>query len=283
MTTDGVIPYEMALLQFTQKATSEERINIGVAVFSPETKEGAFRLSERYGRLASVYPGFDGASYRGLIRHMRRRLHDVLGGDGGEQRRLPPDMNHIEDAIGFLAAVGNDNFMWSRIRYGICADLQARTDELYAEFVLQLEGASGRERVDGNALWDLVRAHAAFQPIAAELQPAIRIHAPLYDYVFKAGWRNGTQQVVEPISLDYQRPGEMVEEANKWRGRLDQLTEKNDFYLTAIITPPPTGAAAEKYLQAKQILQTSPRVRGVYDPSEIEDFTTLVRDDIATH
>jgi hypothetical protein len=281
---DNQVDYELALLQFRPVVSSEERINIGVVLYSPTTSEVASRLSDRYGRLTALFPRLDGSSYRTMVRHLQSRLREVAGPNrDGRQRRLTIGVTNIDSLLNHVIRSPSANFSWSTIRYGVCEDLELRKEELFEEYVSQFETARQRERVDDKVLWESVKQTAAFQEIAPELDDSITISTTDYTYTFRAGWMNGVRQVVEPISLDYVKPADMVEEANKWRGRLEELKRTNEFLMTAIITEPPANGARHKYDQATSILRRASQIRGVFTRSQVPDFASLVKADIEGH
>ncbi|MBM3926456.1 MAG: DUF3037 domain-containing protein [SAR202 cluster bacterium] len=75
MVSSNKIPYEFRLIYYTRNAAAGERVNIGLIFWSPRIEYFWYKLNERYGRLSSIYPGFDGIGYRRLV----ASLNHVLG------------------------------------------------------------------------------------------------------------------------------------------------------------------------------------------------------------
>jgi hypothetical protein len=249
----------------------------------------AFRFSERYQRLTRTFPGLDGPAYRSLIRSLQARARAVAGQLGTvRQRRLGGALTTIADPNEVFEAVlppGGGTFQWSSRRFGMCRDLEARILEAFEEFVARYESNAGRERIDDDALWQQVASDRRAESVVRHLETGITVASGRYEYKFRAGWQNGRTQVVEPISLDYAEPRDMVEKALTWRGRLEELGAGTKFLMTAIVTEPvgASGRYEEKYAHALAVLRECEGVRAVFPVSRTGEFAQLVEADLSPH
>lgn len=276
------VAFELALLQFTYDPSSEERVNVGVVAYSPTTGEIVSRFSERYGALKFFYPSLSGSSYRSILRNLSARARTVAK-TGSRGKQLALDRPEGVDAIlQQIAPAGSMNFAWSSVRYGICRSIRQKVDETFGEFVGLRESRGARERRDDEAVWRRVTSEPTFEEVTRSLRTDVEVSTQDYRYVFRAGWRNGRLHVVEPISLDYVDPGDMVEEATRWRGRLDELSIGNDFLMTAILSDPPVSASRRQYDQANHVLERDPRIRAIFRESQVQEFVNLVKSDLAS-
>jgi hypothetical protein len=280
----GEVPYASALIQFRPIVSSGERLNVGVIVHSPETGQVAWHVSDRYGRLTSVYPNLDGASYRRMISHIRNSIRRAAGNQEATQGNLQLKAVSLESILNTVIPSPSSNFTWIVLGHGLCTDVAERARELRSEFITRFEGQKGRERIDDRVIWERVQENDAFHQIAAVIHPR-KLETSNYEYTFRGSWTNGRLQVVEPVSFDYVKPGDMLEEANKWRGRLEELRSSHDFQMTAIVSGPVSLAsnASGKYEQATAILRRSPVVREVFSEWQVEAFVSLVKDDLEAH
>jgi len=281
----STLDYEYALVQFRPVVSSEERVNIGLAIYAPATGQFAWRVSEHYGRLTSLFPDLQGGGYRRMVRHLIAAFQSVAGSAGAAAHaQLLEPSKSLNDILNRVLPPTVSNFGCTPLRWGFTADIAERADQLFDEYVLSLEENKPRERVDDRALWEAVRKRPSIQKLEPKLQGDVTLSTPRFEYTFAVGWHNGHRQVAQPISLDYIYPAQMVDEANKWTGRLVELRRENNFEMTAIITDAPSdGASArKKYDQAIQILRLADGVRKVIPESEADALAELIKNDLQT-
>ncbi|MBM3924513.1 MAG: hypothetical protein FJ320_00760 [SAR202 cluster bacterium] len=137
--------------------------------------------------------------------------------------------------------------------------------------------------MDETVLWESIRTQQnksqAGLSAGRYLTQGVTIKSDAYQYEFKLGWQNGKQQVLEPISLDYKKGGDIVDKANTWAGRLLELSRKSEFEMTAVITSPTPRSNLRDHNRAKQLLSRAPQVRMVVESEEIETvWRTILRD-----
>lgn len=279
MTTSVV--YETALVQFRPVVSSEERVNVGVLVFCPDLSQLQWRITDHYRRLKDLYPRLDGKQYRNMRRAFEVRIQRTAGRSADPKQSVMIGAKSLSEIMSVLLPSDGSAFVHSTIRFGHCDDLEARTAELYEEYVEQYERQSVRERIDNEVLWERVKTSPQFQRVAPHVKEEVTLSTTRgYQYTFKAGWQNGHQQLLEPITLDYVDPFEMVDKAVWWSGRLHELASQNSFDLIAIVSDPPANGARQKYDQARTLLEGSERLRLVITQAQIPELAKLISEDV---
>lgn len=268
--------YRLTMLQFVPRGSSDERLNIGVAVFAPETGEFLCRITSRSRRLSSAFPTIHGEGVRRILLALvdRARSIETVRRPRAELMRR---YETLEDALNSLVLPHSESFRWTPPRSGVCDDLEVRLSQVYDEYVGRFELSSERDRIDDDGLWALASRVSPMAELLPKLRPLV-LASDLYRYEFRAAWRNGTTQVLEPISLDYTRAHDIVERANTWAGRLVALSHSGmPFHMTALITDAPAAPERrEKYEAAVKILRASDRVRTVVPIRDAEKVAAMV-------
>lgn len=118
-------------------------------------------------------------------------------------RLSPPDHVLPEDS---------SCFQWSEVMAGIASDLHGRLTQLFAELV---ERRATRQRRDEMEVWTGLEAFLRRQGLLGRIDTQVEVKAPSFSYQFRAGWLNGVQQVLEPISLDHLAKSEVIDKANR--------------------------------------------------------------------
>ena len=278
--------YEYRLIYYVFHVAREERVNIGLVFWCPETMEFWYKVNTRYGRLSKFFPELDGRAYRRMCNSVTQSLEDAgmrVGGfwPSGEVSGSPTLDWMLEPSI-----LTNSNVLGvGSLKAGITDEPIRRAAELFTEYVERYDQPSTTERVDNVALWqrvinqrDMSSAGLATRPFVSD---EVKLEGPTYDYAFRMGWVNGTQQVAEPISFDYAKSDSMIERANTWVGRLTDLDRGAPFELTAIVHPPAGGKENDSYQRAVRLLRQAPRVRALIESDHLESLWELILKDVA--
>ena len=282
MTNQPGVAYELALLQFRPDVTSEESLNVGVVLFAPELAKLEYEISDRYGRVKAVYPTLNGSSYRPLVNAVSSRVGAMARNLNSRKGELLAGPRSLGELLRELTPQAGGNFGWSELRFGLCEDLKVRCAEVFQEYVGRHEVTTTRDRIDDDRLWKQVVESESVQVVFAHVNNPIRLEGGDYARDFRASWTNGHLQVAEPITLDYQRPGDIVDQAVRWKGIVDLLAEGGDFRLTAIVTDPPDNdpAARVKYDLATGMLRRIQHVRAVIPASSAGTLAAIVKEDL---
>lgn len=269
-------PYTFAVLRYVHDVSSQEFVNVGLAMWDHTRKVLRFRVNERYGRVARFFPDFDGNTYRQLARHLSSHVEQRI------ERLAQPDLfettpESLEKVLAALLPEDSSCFQWSAPMSGIADDPQARFEALLQEFVFRLEGAPARERRDELAIWQHLADEVQRRDLWPRIRRAVRIATDQYDYSFRIGWQNGQLNVAEPISFDLTRPQDILEKANTWAGRLFTLSRGNDFKFTAIVAPPRDRSSLESFEKCYRILKNAPTVHRIVPEEDLGDFVAEVQ------
>jgi hypothetical protein len=272
-------PYQFAIVRYQHSTSAGELVNVGIVMWLPSEGKIWYRLNERYGRLSQFFSEFDGSRYREMLRRIDRHFASV----SISERQLvlfSERFGELGDFLSRLLRRDDSCFQWSDVMAGISDEPSSRLDELFTEFVIKHEDALGRTSRDEEHIWQAVDETLRRTGLADRVKKNVTIRGPLYSYDFRAGWRNGTAQVIEPISFDLVRRGSIVDKANTWNGRLHSLQNSQKFQLTGIVAEPADPQLRDAFSRALKILGSAPSVRTLILESEIETMAHLIERDI---
>jgi hypothetical protein len=272
--------YHFALLRYVQSASSGERINVGVVMWVPDVHLLLARTNERYGRLSKLFPGFDGATYRQMIRHVQNRV-GALSDRLQQIDALQSPPQELAEILEAVVPCDDGCLQWSDEMCGLSDSPADRLEELFAEFVTRHEQRQERQRREEADIRVALDTRIREAGLEDSLQWDVRVQSAHYDYTFQRGWRNGTLQVLEPISLDYLNPADVVDKANVWSGRLYALARDADFSLTGVVAPPQDPELQTAFEHAVSILRLARNVRRIVTESEVGTVVREIQEDLA--
>lgn len=277
-------PYHFALLRFVPSAAAEEFVNVGVVLWSVDDRILHFRMSERSSRLSAFFREFDRGAYRQMALAMAARLN-ALRGTERAPRMMMSHPESLQEVMDRAAPRDESGFQWSEIGGGVAVDPERRVQQLYAELVERHEATGPRERRDEVAIWASVEDKLIRHDLigSGAVARGVEFVAPNYSYRFKAAWKNGVAQFLEPISLDYLDAAGVIEKANTWSGRLFNLSAGDSpFQFTGVVSTPARTDLREPFDRAVKILREAPSVRRILHETELDEFIPEILHDIQT-
>ncbi len=248
--------YTYVVLRYAHDPTSGEALNIGVLLYAPEASFVDVMFEHTFSRLSAAFAGFDGRSYHRVISEFGRgveRIRDVI-----TQRSLY--RSEFLDAASIAARLWPDNglsFKAGGMLAGVTQDLPETMRRLFEKFVASQFTRYESKRRDDDDVWRAVEAR--FTPKAADLLVEAHIRTKYGQHTFKHTFRNQHLHVIEPWSLDYAQPTQMIEMATRWRGRLDVIRDNSDESdcLFHLIVGPPKSEYASDADHAIQMIKDS--------------------------
>ena len=264
-----MIAYEFSVLRYTYDPLTQEFINVGVVVHSPNARFLEARVNTNYGRASKVFRRIDGARYRFVLRHLQNEL-DRLGHEFA-QGQLFSSFASLEFGLSQILPVDDSSLRFDRGGAGVTDNLVKTCEKLYQRYVLanEAEAIDGRTRED---VWRTFRRPLERLDIVSRLVPK-RIAAKDYEYEFEHAWKNGVWNLYEPISFDLLKESDIREKANKWLGRALSLSESAEpFKLTFLLGAPQSARLRDAFQHAENILNKMPGKKELVKEQEAEAF-----------
>jgi hypothetical protein len=248
-------PFQFAVLRYIHDTLTQEFINVGVVVYSKESRYIKTRVSQRYSRISKAFQGINGQYYRRLVGHVERsfsRMHHHYQSEQLEQLDdFPPQ---IEIALQQVLPPDDSSLVFGGIGGGLTDDLDAELDRLYCRLVeryIEREELPSREDKE---VWQFYRQELEKHDIPSHLRP-VTITTPNYEYEFEHAWKNERWHPIEALSFDLVHPTSIREKGTQWIGRAISLADSDELgTLYLLLGGPPrykTGLrnAYEKALQ----------------------------------
>ena len=214
--------YSYSVLRYIHDAVTQEFINIGVAVYSPEGKFFDAICTTSYRRISNMFERVDGNRFREMTRHIQQQI----GRMGSE---LPSSLPFEPSVamVGLLARVlpqDDSAIQFSKPGVGLSSDLARTLRELFERHVERYLMVGETARRSDEEVWRVFREPLERVHVAEGLRPK-RIVASSYEYEFERSWRNEIWHLYEPVSFDMVDAGSMLEKANRWVGRATSLQD----------------------------------------------------------
>ena len=269
-------PYTYTILRYIHDIATEEFVNIGILLVSPEGRFTGFRLRRKPNRLTQMFSDFDRKHYATVINHLERQLVKRAN----NARGLPfPERRASAQAVGVSVIKEDDSaFQWSSMGSGTSADLQATLDQTYERLVEHHEEAQPTTSRSDKAVWRSFRDSLKAAGHLPVLQPKT-VSTRDDEIEFQHTWKNGVWHCFEPLSFDLQKPRLIQQKAHTWLGGLTSVCEAaEDLRVYFLVGQPRSASLALSYERALAILRKVPVDHCIFSEEDKAQFVASVAD-----
>jgi hypothetical protein len=127
------LPYSFSVLRYVHDPVTQEFVNIGVAVFSPEARYLRATCTTSYGRITHMFRKIDGPCFRQFSRYIQDR---ICAAGREYETALPFEAGlAIERLLAKVLPPDDSAIQFSKAGVGLSADLDRTLHELYQRHV----------------------------------------------------------------------------------------------------------------------------------------------------
>lgn len=275
------VAYSFSVLRYVHDPVTQEFLNIGVAVYSPQANYLRAICTTSYGRITHVFQKIDGPRFRELSRHIQNRI--CAAGQEYESA-LPFEVGlSIEHLLARVLPPDDSAIQFSKPGVGLSSDLDRTLHELFQRHVEQYVDSGESPRRTDEDVWRVFREPLDRAFVTPRLKPKW-IVAPSYEYKFERSWKNEIWHVYEPVSFDMVEPTSMLDKANRWVGRATSLIDSSDpFRIHMLLGEPTDGQLRSTFVKAQNILNKMPGEKEFVRESEAEAFAEELAREVSGH
>lgn len=273
--------YSFSVLRYVHDPVTQEFINIGVAVFSPEAQYLRAICTTSYGRITHMFQRIDGPRFRQLSRYIQDQICAV---EESYKSALPFETTPtIEHLLARVLPPDDSAIQFSKAGVGLSADLDRTLHDLYQRHVEMYAVSGESPRRTDEDVWRVFREPLDRALVTPRLKPK-RIVASSYEYEFERSWKNEVWHVYEPVSFDMVEGASMLDKANRWVGRATSLMDSSDpFRIHMLLGEPTDDRLKATFIKAQNILNKMPGEKEFIRESEAEAFAEELSREVQGH
>ncbi len=274
--------YQFSLLRYVYDPLTEEFINVGVVLYSSDTRFLHAIFSNRYGRISKMFRRIDGAAYRTTLAHIEQKL--TAAGQDIERGLLFSDSQGGLDKILSKILPPDDSamrFVFGGV--GVTEDTRKTLESLFERYVARYEHPTEFVHRDENDVWRVFQTPLKAKRVYSKLVTKT-ITAPNYEYQFERSWRNGVWHMLEPVSFDLSDERSILEKASRWVGRTTSLSDSAEpFKLFLLLGEPANPNLREAFHKATNLLAKIPGEKELIREREAEQFADTIEQEFENH
>lgn len=265
---------------------------MGAVAFDPTGDTPiAVRLGSR-SRITSAFDSETSEHFAHLRRELQMRITTVVR--EWRRRRDGADRPASLFTVADRAALGvATHELWDAIRYDeesalviappsphIAASPAAALESIFFDAVGRFDAQAQRPQVD-----DDQARHLMFERVAevdadkGDLVQNVDVNLGHRVHRFALGWTNGQRNYADAITFDYTRRDTIVDKAEKWAYRLEQLDEHVHARFVAVTHPPRFKELFGAYETALRVLEGTGVLRIVIPTDQLQQLSLLIVQD----
>ena len=273
--------YTFSVLRYVHDPVTQEFINIGVVVFSPEAKYLRAVCTTSYSRITNMFQRIDGNRFRQFARYIQDQIC-TAGRD--YELSLPFESSPpIEHLLAKVLPPDDSAIQFSKAGVGLSASLDETLNELFQRHVEQYALSSESPRRTDEDVWRVFREPLDRALVTPRLKPK-RIVAPNFEYEFERSRKNEIWHLYEPVSFDLAESASILAKAHRWVGQATSLRESPDpFRIHLLLGEPQDERLQATFIKAQNILQEMPGKKEFVRESEAEAFAEELAREVQGH
>lgn len=271
-------PYEFITLRYRHDALTAEFVVVGVALRCGDTFIGG-RFCSRFTRLKTFFGDISTGNHRALTEFLRRRFNRLSTDLDSFQSHAGKSLTEI--AHTFLPE-DDGAYQWSKERRGFAEDPEAELDRLYSRLVEYYEHHRGPVRKKDDDVWRSFRGVLDQRHITTRLS-AKELTSEDYSYTFPHTWKNGVENILQPLSFDYANPSKAVEKGTDWLGRGVALEDAEPHKFYFLIGEPDGNPQRKATEKALNLINKIPTAKEIVREHERDSFASSIASEIEKH
>ena len=251
--------YSASYLRYVHDPVTGEFANVGVLVWSPQSRELHFVGTARTQRLGRFFHDFSDDDHQKVIRYAKNEFAK-LAKKLRLQTDLPFDLHAARARdLGLLAIPFDDaTYQWSPSFGGYAVDAKAIAEEIFQEAIgVHQKKAPGPARRSEQVIYK-EHYQATFE--SERVKPFIlphRVEAPRVAYDFQRAYQNTVWNCFEIVSLDYQNAETIEKRGLEWESRVRHLQDSSEKAKIHLLLGKPSEGMLRDYAKAKDLMGSS--------------------------
>jgi hypothetical protein len=273
-------PYTFTILRYMHDTVTGEFVNVGVALYAPDVRYASGLCRTTYSRLAKVFPGMNGDSFKSLMRYIQSRLEEI-----GDSLRDDLPFNGPNDALALAQSIlppDDSSLQWSALGSGITGDPSKTLEQLFNRLVMQYDERKTAERKTDDEVWRKYRQPLERRHVLKHLQPKT-ISVRDDEVEFPYTWKNGVWHCLAPLSLDLATADGIRDKAHRWLGQLTSVREAPESFKVYLLLGEPQQQLSGAVDKAVSILEKIQVEKEIVRESMADEFSERFANEIEKH
>lgn len=274
--------YSFSVFRYVHDVVTQEFVNVGVVVYSPQARFVSAIFSQKYYRLSKMFGTIDGSHYRHMAAFIEAKILE-FGDRIREDLPLEKSPESIDAFLQKIQPQDDSSLQFSKSGSGVTNDLPATLEKLYQRYVEQYDVRGPRPTRSNDDVWRVYRSPLETRQVLKYFRPKV-IAAKDYSQEFEYAWKNQVWHALQPVSFDLAERESILDKATSWLGRAESLRDSGEKFKLYFLTGRPRNPKlAKAYVTAENIVHKTNVKHDFIREEDAEDFAESLKKDIERH
>lgn len=268
--------YQYQVIRYMHDQFTEEFVNVGIVLYSPEHFFLQARVIKRYSRISQFFGGINGDFLIGAL----KKFEDLVNQTANGLQTITTPYKKIDEITSKILIKDDSALQLSNeIFSGIDIDLNIALSDIFDRIVQKYQAEDSTITHTDQYVWSKIyKRYFDQQGITKQLKKHSFVTEK--DTIeFDKSWKNGVWNCYQPLSLDLKTEDSIKSKVYKWFGILKQLETSNEqinlFFLTST---PHQHSELKPFIDEMLGTINEPKLKvDLIDESEAAEFVTTVR------
>lgn len=275
--------YSYSVLRYVHDTTTDEFVNVGVALYAPGANFVDVRCRTTFGRLSRVFPGIKGSYFRSLMRHIEFSFAR-LGKQIRSELALASHGKSIIELARSVLPADDSSLQWSQAGAGLTDDPAKTLAQLFERMVMRYDDKADRPHRQDDDIWRQFKTTLGRSEILESFKPKT-IAVQDDEVEFEYTWKNGVLHCLEPLSFDLATADNIRNKAHRWLGQISSVQNAPEDFQVYFLVAGPTHSKAlmGAYDKALSILDKAPVQHRVVREEQAAEFSRELIQEFVRH
>lgn len=273
--------YTYCLVKYVHNPAAGEMLNIGVLLFSEESKQIVGKFEIHFDRLSSAFANFDGDHYRFVIRNLEHSISQL-------NERFKPSLFETEfkDIKGIFRSLVPDlglSIQFGNVLAGITNNLENEAEHIFYRLITSQTPQKEKKSRSDEEVWTVFNRPLSQNQVTKYLKPK-HFTSNEYDLKFEHTFKNEKHHILDPVTMDYAQTESIQNRAIKILGQATTLKGNPEIGTLYLLLGAPKNASHKNaYIKAKNLLNKIPIKKELIEETEAEDFAEEITSYMKEH
>lgn len=238
--------YQYQVIKYVHDHFTGEYVNVGIIIYSPESKFLACKIAVRYQRVTNMFPEANGKWISQILKNIRQQVNNV----SQQLNELFAPSDSLEMITGSILPADNGAIQLTEVRIGLDVDMEVALADLFKSLVDKyLINGVDKESLLDEDVWR-TKYKTYFEKYGIDKR--LRVHnvkVPKDVISFQKSWKNEIWHCYEPLSFYLKEKDSIRAKVYKWAGQLKGLAQAEEqLHLTLLTSISPRHKDLEPFI-----------------------------------
>lgn len=270
--------FKYTLLQYIHSQTWGESINIGVLIFFPEHHKVIFKYSDKINNLKYIYPAFVKSNIELYLKGFRKKADNISSNYTvfSENEIKTNIEKYVQDE--FLpedATALQFSQIYTSLLYS--PDLNKIINNLYNRYFPSHKISNINEKHDDEFLLKTIHSlvREKNHELTRHFQRNVEVKSSDTSLTFDMAWKNGSTNLVKPVSFDLSNSANIHRKADRFFGTLfflENEAKANNYRFDLLVARPQDKKLFKAYDKALNKLEKIPSPKKIVEESDFDNY-----------